>query len=215
MDTAGLPRHLQNMRTSFVKAQAQFPMEDKFPPTLAPEDGPIIAQLNMYYISYYVTERVFVKRQPHQDEMGLDVHGSPVVVSYVADRLRNEAAVLDFVAAQTKIPVPKLLRVWEQNGLVHLKTEFIGHGVGLDDIGKADLPKALEVVSAQLRQDILPQLDRIPHQPRMGSPDATLPLIPPHWMWDCKENRGAVCRSQDVCTQSTDEVGISCILRLD
>ncbi|KAG6114796.1 hypothetical protein E4U14_001216 [Claviceps sp. LM454 group G7] len=80
-------------------------------------------------ISYYYTTKVFVKRQPHADELGLDGYGNPAVIPYIADRLRNEAAVLQFVAKHTTIPVPEFLDLWEENGLVHLKTALVENAV--------------------------------------------------------------------------------------
>lgn len=82
-------------------------LDDKFPPRPEPEDGIVVATQTFRHISYYCTTKVFIKRQPHKDELGLDIYGDPVVAPYVADRLRNEAAVLQFIANNTTIPVPK------------------------------------------------------------------------------------------------------------
>lgn len=115
-------------------------MEDKFRPLFAPSDGPLVATRISGEISYYFTTDVFIKRQPHAEEIGLDLYGNPVVIPYIADRLRNEAAALQFISENTSIPVPKFLGLWEENGLVHLKTGIVRDSIELRSVDKSLLP---------------------------------------------------------------------------
>jgi hypothetical protein len=86
------------------------------------------------------------------------MYRNPRVRPYIADRLRNEAAVLKFLAEHTTIPVPKFLGLEEQHGLVYLKTSFIGDGIELQNVEASKLPTAMAKVTAQLEENILPQL---------------------------------------------------------
>lgn len=56
--------------------KAAFPVPDKFRPQLDEEDGIEIATVITRGISYYYTTKVFIKRQPHQDELGMDIYGN-------------------------------------------------------------------------------------------------------------------------------------------
>ncbi|KAG6105245.1 hypothetical protein E4U14_005240 [Claviceps sp. LM454 group G7] len=80
---------------------------------------------------------------PH--ELGLDCFGNPVVNPYIADRLRNsnEAAVLQFVAKHTTIPVPEFLDLWEENELVNSKTALVENGVELRQVDDSLLSTAI------------------------------------------------------------------------
>lgn len=139
-------------------------------------------------ISYYVTERAFIKRQPHTNELGLDMYGNPAVSPYSANRLRNEAAVLRYLRAKTTIPVPELLDVQTMNGLVYLKMAWVSGAVELHDIPAARMDAAIAAVSAQLESQVFPQLRNL-RSNRMGSPDPELLTIPPRRFWDWKESR--------------------------
>ncbi|KAF2185527.1 hypothetical protein K469DRAFT_575874 [Zopfia rhizophila CBS 207.26] len=158
MSCGQLSQHLQRIKRQAENFQSKFPLPDKFPPQRKPDDGVEIAALISPDISYYYTTKVFIKRQPHQDELGLDMYGNPATNPYIADRLRNEAAVLQFVTKHTTIPVPKFLDLWMENGLVHLKTALVENGVELQHIDKSLLPTAVREVTAQLESTILPQL---------------------------------------------------------
>jgi hypothetical protein len=118
----------------------------------------------------------------------MDMSGRPVVNPYIADRLRNEAAALRFVAQPTDIPVPEFLDLWQENGLVYLKTRLVEAGVELQSLDPSILPTALETVTAQLESSVLPQLRRLRRE-FMGSADPTLPVIPPRRLWEWKERR--------------------------
>ncbi|KAG6311561.1 hypothetical protein E4U44_004186 [Claviceps purpurea] len=183
-----LSRHLQMIKQDAEKIRSRCPRVDRFRPSFTPADGDEIATIVIRQISYYYTTKVFVKRQPHTDELGLDVYGNPAVNPYIADRIRNEAAVLQFVAKHTTIPVPKFLDLWEENGLVHLKTALVENAVELRNVDESLLSTAITSVTAQLESDILPQLRRL-RRNFMGSPNPELPMIPPHRFWGSKEKR--------------------------
>ncbi|KIH90560.1 hypothetical protein SPBR_00935 [Sporothrix brasiliensis 5110] len=184
----GLGPHLQQMKDDADELFAAHPMEDKFAPSFAPSDGPLVATRITKGISYYFTANVFIKRQPHADEMGLDIYGNHVVIPYIADRLRNEAAALQFIAKHTSIPVPKVVCLWEENGLVHLKTSMVLDGIELRNVGESLLPTAIERVTAQLETDITPQLQQL-RRNSIGSASPTLPVIVPHLLWKWKDKR--------------------------
>ncbi|CAK7266800.1 hypothetical protein SEPCBS57363_002276 [Sporothrix epigloea] len=129
MDSIG--PHLQRIIEETEEESDRLPIEDRACPSFAPSDGPVLAASINMYASYYFTKNVFIKRQPHKDELGLDIYGQPVVNPYIAERIRNEAAALRFISEHTTIPVPKLLGSWEENGLVHLKTEMVHRAVEL------------------------------------------------------------------------------------
>ncbi|GAB0131698.1 hypothetical protein EsDP_00000159 [Epichloe bromicola] len=183
-----LSRHLQMIKQDAEDFQSRHPLVDRFRPSFTLADGAEIAKIICPSISYYYTTKVFVKRQPHQDELGLDLYGDPAINPYIADRLRNEAAVLQFIAKHTTIPVPQFLDLWEDNGLVYLKTALVGNGVELQHVDESLLPTATMKVTAQLESDILPQLRRL-RRNFMGSPNPELPVIPPRRFWDWKEKR--------------------------
>ncbi|KAG6273294.1 hypothetical protein E4U48_002896 [Claviceps purpurea] len=181
-------RHMQTIKEFTEEFQSRHPMIDRFRPSFTLTDGDEIATLVSRQISYYYTTKVFVKRQPHTDELGLDGYGNPAVNPYIADRLRNEAAVLRFVAKHTTIPVPEFLDLWEENGVVYLKTALVENGVELRNVDESLLSTAITSVTAQLESDVLPQLRRL-RRNFMGSPNPELPVIPPHRFWRAKEKR--------------------------
>ncbi|CAK7219715.1 hypothetical protein SEUCBS140593_003988 [Sporothrix eucalyptigena] len=120
--------------------------------------------------------------------MGLDLYGNPVVIPYIGNRLRNEAAALQFIGEHTSIPVPKFVGLWEENGLVHLKTSMVHGGVGLRSLHKVLLPAAIETVMAQLESEIIPQLQQLRRR-SIGSANPALPVIVPHLLWTWKDTR--------------------------
>ncbi|KJZ77189.1 hypothetical protein HIM_03510 [Hirsutella minnesotensis 3608] len=183
-----LSQHLQTIKQNAQDFQSRCQLVDRFRPSFAPDDGAEIATLISPIISYYYTTKVFVKRQPHQDELGLDIYGNPKTNPYIADRLRNEAAVLQFIAKHTTIPVPEFLDLWEDNGLLYLKTALVENGVELQHVDKSVLSIATARVTAQLESDIFPQLRRL-RRNFMGSPNPELPVIPPRRLWEWKEER--------------------------
>lgn len=163
-------------------------MEDKFCPSFTPDDGVFVATLVSREITYYFTTDVFIKRQPHHDEQGLDLYGNPVVNPYIENRLRNEAAALQFIRKHTSIPVPQVLGLWEEHGLVYLKTRMVHSGIELRSVDKARLPTAIDTVTAQLESEYLPQLRRL-RRNFIGSADPAPPVVVPHRLWAWKDQR--------------------------
>ncbi|KAG6060751.1 hypothetical protein E4U32_003305 [Claviceps aff. humidiphila group G2b] len=169
-----LSRHMQTIKEFTEEFQSRHPMVDRFRPSFTLTDGDEIATLVSRQISYYYTTKVFVKRQPHTDELDLDGYGN--------------AAVLQFLAKHTTIPVPEFLDLWEENGLVYLKTALVENAVELRNVDESLLSTAIMSVTSQLESDILPQLRRL-RRNFMGSPNPELPVIPPHRFWRAKEKR--------------------------
>ncbi|KAG5952444.1 hypothetical protein E4U57_006120, partial [Claviceps arundinis] len=73
-----LSRHMQTIKQYAEEVQSHYPMVDRFRPSFTLADGDEIASISVRQISYYYTTKVFVKRQPHIDELGLDVYGNPM-----------------------------------------------------------------------------------------------------------------------------------------
>lgn len=124
---------------------------------------------------YTLTESTFTKSELPEDALPVSQKtGQKVYPLWSRERLQNEAATLQFIASKTSIPVPKFLGLYEEDGLLHLKTE-LAKGIPLEDLGSdagtADVAKRLE-------SSILPQLRKLQHH-TTGSVDTNLPLIPP------------------------------------
>ena len=110
-------------------------------------------------MSYYFTSKVIIKRQRTQDEIGSNIRGKPIIIPHLADRLRNEAAVLRFLAEHTTIPVPKALDLWIANDVVHLKMSLAPmNGIQLAQVEESLRPAAIAKVTEQLETQIFPQL---------------------------------------------------------
>lgn len=95
---------------------------------------------------------------------------------------------LQFIAKHTTIPVPRLLDLWMDSGLVYLKTALVQDAVELRNIDESLLPTAIREVTAQLESTILPQLRHL-RRNFIGTPDPELPVIPPRRFWGWKESR--------------------------
>lgn len=99
------------------------------------------------------------------------------------ERLRNEAATLAFVAANTTIPVPSC-RLYTQNGLLHLETKRITNGVLLEEIDQERRAAAAAAVDHQITSFVLPQLRSL-RRGYIGSVDPSIPVFPPQRVYDC------------------------------
>lgn len=55
---------------------------------------------------------------------------------------------LKFIADKTTIPVPKVLDLWFEKGLVYMKTALVESGVELREINECLLPTTIEEVTA-------------------------------------------------------------------
>lgn len=105
--------------------------------------------------------------------------GAIVQPFWSQERLRNEAATLNFIAARTTIPVPSYRLYSTDDGLLHLETTRIKDAVELAEI--PDGPSraaALAAVDEELRESVLPQLRALTRD-TIGSVDEELPVFPP------------------------------------
>jgi serine/threonine protein kinase len=124
---------------------------------------------------FTLTETTFIKSELSEEALPTcRATGQRVYPLWSRERLQNEAATLKFIASTTTIPVPKFLDLYEENGLLHLKTERV-LGMSLDDIASNSV--TTHVVN-YLESSVLPQLRALRHH-TIGSIDATLPVIPP------------------------------------
>jgi len=181
-------QHIKDILQFAESCQALSDLKDKYPPQLKPEDGTQFAYVVSPQVAYYFTTKVFIKREPHKDELGIDIYGNPQVNPYIAARIRNEAACLQFISENTTIPVPKFLDLWEENGLFHVKMAFVQDGIELGNIKEPYKSAALKAVTEQMETEILPQLQRL-RRNFIGSPDSNLPVIPPRRLWKWKDDR--------------------------
>lgn len=141
------------------------------------------------WLSYYVTAKAFIKREPSTQELGVDHWGNPAINPYIRVRLRNEAAALGFVAQHSTVLVPQQVRLWEENGLLYLKMSLVEGAIELASVNDSLMPDAVAKVTTELENDILPQLRALPKTGRIGSSDLELPIIPPRRFWRPKEDR--------------------------
>ncbi|KAF1812882.1 hypothetical protein P152DRAFT_513907 [Eremomyces bilateralis CBS 781.70] len=159
-----------------IRANDQY-IPEKYPPHFS-QDDPLLVSYKLTLTTYYFTQHTFIKRQNHPDEIGNNIYGDSIVVLLVPERLRNEAATLKLIAAETTIPVPTLLGIYEENGLVHLKTSLAPNdAILLDDVDPADQETAITEVDKQIQSTILPQLRDL-RRNFVGSVDVNLPVIP-------------------------------------
>lgn len=124
---------------------------------------------------YIRTDSTFTKSELPEEVLPIArATGQRVVPRWSRERLQNEAATLQFIASQTSIPVPKFLGLYEENGLLHLKTARAS-GIQLDELAS---DAATKHVADCLESSIIPQLRKLRHH-TTGSIDATLLLVPP------------------------------------
>lgn len=102
--------------------------------------------------------------------------GKVVPPYWAKERLRNEAATLEFVSSRTTIPVPRC-RLYTDNGLLCLEKTRI-HRVLLIDIEGTARAAAIEAIEEQINTTIPPQLRSL-RRAYIGSVDDTLPVFPP------------------------------------
>ena len=94
----------------------------------------------------------------NKGRIGLNRCGEPIIIPYNTDRLRSEAAMLDFLAKHTSIPVPRVLSLCVESDLVYLKTSLLpSNAVELSDLDLSLLPAAIEKVEKELESTIFPQ----------------------------------------------------------
>ncbi|KAG9842072.1 glycoside hydrolase, partial [Aureobasidium melanogenum] len=125
---------------------------------------------------YYQTKSAFVKRSLRPQEWQASAFLGKIIVPRLGEeRLLNEAAELEFVAANTNIPVPIVLACFEDDSAVYLITELIDARSmdGLSDSDRAVVAKELETYIDQL------------HGLRSSSLGGCTGLaIPPYRVWE-------------------------------
>ncbi|CAD0092449.1 unnamed protein product [Aureobasidium mustum] len=102
---------------------------------------------------YYNTKTAFVKRSLRPAEWQVSAFLGKIIVPRLGEeRLLNEAAALDFITANTTIPVPKVLTCFEDDGAVYLVTELIDarRMDELSDPDRAIIAEELETYVSQL-----------------------------------------------------------------
>lgn len=111
------------------------------------------------------------------------MYGKPIIIPYARERLRDEAATLKFIAQNTTIPVPRFIDLYEENGLLHLKTSLVqDDAVAVEDVDPSQLPTAVAKVEEQMQLAICPQLSNL-RRKYIGSVDVSLPVFPPPRLW--------------------------------
>jgi aminoglycoside phosphotransferase len=108
----------------------------------------------------------------------------PERLRYPVERIKNEHAALTYLAANTTIPLAKILNFTDDGGgSFTLVTEFV-EGVLMEDLDQDKLEAAIEAVEKQIEQDIIPELHKL-RRSRIGCVDESLPVIaPPVYMLD-------------------------------
>lgn len=86
--------------------------------------------------AYYKCGGIFIKRSLLSHERQIQENGTPFVPPYDKERLKNEALSLRLIRKYTKIPVPKVLTAFENNGCYFLITEFV------DGVQMSQLPES-------------------------------------------------------------------------
>lgn len=140
----------------------------------------------------------------------------PIAPYWFAERLRNRAAIGDFLRARTSIPVPVSRIETQDGGRVCLKTERITNGIALLDflLTKGNRPKrelAVRAVKKQLQDDIVPQLQAL-RSNTTGSVDPEIPFFPPFFVFgkDRRQWNRVVSEKQEfvLCHTAFDEQNI-------
>jgi Phosphotransferase enzyme family len=143
------------------------------------------------------TETAFTKSELSQEDLIHRKNGATVDHFWAKERLRNEAATLQYISANTTIPVPEC-RLYERDGLLHLETTFVSNGVELGDVDEGSRQLAREKVDEQMKSTILPQLRQL-RRNFIGSVDPDIPLFPPQRIF------GTDRRSWPRITSKTDD----------
>ncbi|TGO39749.1 hypothetical protein BHYA_0048g00140 [Botrytis hyacinthi] len=84
---------------------------------------------------YYKKADIFVKRSLRESEYRTGYRGMHIP-KLGKERLRNEAASLNFIQEFTNIPVPRLYNHFEYNGAYHIVLEYV-EGVNMADLSES------------------------------------------------------------------------------
>lgn len=98
----------------------------------------------------------FIKRELAKQEFFRQPNGQVIYPYWMRERIQNEADAIAFVAANTSIPMPKH-HLYDDGGLLHLETLRVPD-ILLDEVDTATKPAAIEAVTRQMEENILPQL---------------------------------------------------------
>ena len=121
---------------------------------------------------YYHIHDVFIKRSLRPSEWQVSpFEGTIHVPRQGGERLRNEAAALQYVNQHTSIPAPKFICCFEDNEAVFLLTEYV-EGVGMDSLSQDQK----QVVTQELERHL--QTMHSLRSSRLGGPSGL--IVPPY-----------------------------------
>lgn len=92
----------------------------------------------------------FYKRSLRPDEYQLDVRNKPYVPLLGPERIRNEAACLQFIRRKTNIPVPDVLEAYEEDGSFVLVTTLLS-GVQMSKLPPEEQAVVMKEVDSHLQ----------------------------------------------------------------
>nr|POE48616.1 serine/threonine-protein kinase d [Quercus suber] len=115
--------------------------------------------------------KTFIKRSLRAREWQINLQGLTVVPRLGPERLRNEAAVLQFIKAHTSIPVPTVKAAFDDDDAFYLVLEYI-EGVGMNEL--SDDQRAVVVNEVEEHLQTLHKL----RSRKLGGPTGI--VIPPH-----------------------------------
>ncbi|TLS20677.1 uncharacterized protein PpBr36_11011 [Pyricularia pennisetigena] len=92
----------------------------------------------------------FCKRSLRPDEYMIKRNGEPYVPPKGYERLKNEAASLQFIREKTNIPVPEVLEAYDDRGAFVLVTKLLP-GVQMCKLSAEQQIKVMEEVEAQIK----------------------------------------------------------------
>ncbi|PPR06700.1 hypothetical protein CVT26_001367 [Gymnopilus dilepis] len=74
---------------------------------------------------YYEIDNVFVKRNLTPSEWAINIYGHLLIPYKCKERLKNEAAAIRYIKANTSIPVPNIRCAFEDHGRFYLMTDIV------------------------------------------------------------------------------------------
>ncbi|KAM5442677.1 hypothetical protein MferCBS31731_002060 [Microsporum ferrugineum] len=105
---------------------------------------------------YTYTPDTFIKRELRPSERKTNIFGKTIVLPWTTERLQNEHDALTFIAANTTIPVPKILSFGKVWGAYQLEMERV-NGKPLDRL-REGREEALRNTEDFITTLVLPQL---------------------------------------------------------
>jgi serine/threonine protein kinase len=141
------------------------------------ENQQVVQQWKSWERHFVCTTTTFTKSEITKDELIHRKNGDRVDPIWGKERLQNEAATLQYIRANTSIPVPRC-RLYERYGLLHLETDLITNGIQLGDVDQQSRQLAYKKVDEQMKSAIIPQLRQL-RRNFVGSVDPNIPVFPP------------------------------------